>query len=122
MPAPRRQAPRRNAPNTGGLLAQSTEFKATGTIFTDSKPVEQPMVVRTPGIPMDEANRVLMKFSQLINGLVLGASSRLLCLGTLHSTFHTHSTTRRILEQQTPAQSMKGSIVNWTKVQHSGLK
>ena len=66
MPAPRRQAPRRNAPNTGGLLAQSTEFKATGTIFTDSKPVEQPMVVRTPGIPMDEANRVLMKFSQLI--------------------------------------------------------
>ena len=66
MPAPRRQAPRRNVTNTGGLLAQSTEFQATGTIFTDSKPVEQPMVVRTPGIPMDEANRVLMKFSQLI--------------------------------------------------------
>ena len=66
MPAPRRKAPRRNGPSPSGILAQSIESKASGAIFTNSTPVEQPMIVRNPGSVIDESSRTLMKFSQLI--------------------------------------------------------
>ena len=66
MPAPRRKAPRRNGPSPSGILAQSIDSKASGAIFTNSTPAEQPMIVRNPGSVIDDSSRTLMKFSQLI--------------------------------------------------------
>ena len=66
MAAPRRSAPRRMNEQPHGLLAKANTPTPTGTIFTDSKPIEQPMVVRAPGGVISDSNRTLMKFSQLI--------------------------------------------------------
>ena len=66
MPAPRRSAPRRTQPTSQGLLAKANIPTPTGSIFTQSAPVEQPMVVNAPGAIMDQSNRALLKFSQLI--------------------------------------------------------
>ena len=66
MAAPRRSAPRRMNEQPQGLLAKINAPTPTGTIFTDSKPIEQPMVVRAPGGVISDSNRTLMKFSQLI--------------------------------------------------------
>ena len=66
MPAPRRSAPRRTQPTSQGLLAKANIPTPAGSIFTQSAPVEQPMLVNAPGAIMDQSNRALLKFSQLI--------------------------------------------------------
>jgi drug/metabolite transporter superfamily protein YnfA len=66
MAAPRRSAPRRMNVQTQGLLAKANIPTTTDSIFTDSKPTEQPMVIRAPGDPISNSNRAMMKFSQLI--------------------------------------------------------
>ena len=66
MPAPKRSAPRRMNVQTQGLLAKANIPTTTDSIFTDSKPTEQPMVIRAPGDPISNSNRAMMKFSQLI--------------------------------------------------------
>ena len=66
MVAPRRSTPRRMNVSNQGLLAKSSGNAPNGTIFTDSNPTEQTMVIRAPGDSVSNANRSLMKFSQLI--------------------------------------------------------
>ena len=74
MPAPRRSAPRRTQPTSPGLLAKANIPTPAGSIFTQSAPVEQPMLVNAPGAIMDQSNRALLKFSQLIMmGIALAA-------------------------------------------------
>tara|TARA_B100001142_G_scaffold235975_1_gene234424 strand:- start:6797 stop:11020 length:4224 start_codon:yes stop_codon:yes gene_type:complete len=74
MPAPRRSAPRRTQPSTQGLLAKANIPTPANSIFTQSAPVEQPMIVNAPGVIMDQSSRALLKFSQLIMmGIALAA-------------------------------------------------
>ena len=66
MAAPRRTAPRRMNVPTQGLLAKSSQKTPSSAIYVDSKPIEQPMMIRSPGQSISDSNRSLMKFSQLI--------------------------------------------------------
>ena len=66
MAAPRRSAPRRMDVSAQGLLAKSSQPISSSAIYTNSEPTELPMVVRAPGDSISDANRSLMKFSQLI--------------------------------------------------------
>jgi len=66
MAAPRRSAPRRMNISEQGLLAKSTQPAPSSAIYVDSKPIEQPMMIRSPGQSISDSNRSLMKFSQLI--------------------------------------------------------
>ncbi len=66
MSAPRRSAPRRSQPTSQGLLAKANIPASSDSIFTDTAPVEQPMFVNIPGKVMNESERALLKFSQLI--------------------------------------------------------
>ena len=66
MAAPRRSAPRRMNVPTQGLLAKSSQKAPSSAIYVDSEQIEMPMMVRPPGESISEANRSLMKFSQLI--------------------------------------------------------
>jgi hypothetical protein len=57
-----------------GLLAKSSQPTPSSAIYTNSEPTEIPMVVRAPGDSISDANRSLMKFSQLIMmGIALAA-------------------------------------------------
>ncbi len=74
MPAPRRSAPRRVPAPTQSLLAKANVPSPAGSIFTESAPVEQPLLVNPPGVSISDSNRALMKFSQLIMmGIALAA-------------------------------------------------
>jgi hypothetical protein len=75
MPAPRRSAPRRTAPAPAvELLEKTTVPSSSGMIYNDTSRVEQPMVIRSPGNPIDSTSRDLMRFSQLIMmGIALAA-------------------------------------------------
>ena len=66
MAAPRRTAPRRMNVPTQGLLAKSSQKTPSSAIYVDSEQIEMPMMVRAPGESISDANRSLMKFSQLI--------------------------------------------------------
>jgi len=66
MAAPRRSAPRRMNVPAQGLLAKSSQKAPSSAIYVNSEQVEQPMMIRAPGESISDANRSLMKFSQLI--------------------------------------------------------
>ena len=66
MAAPRRSAPRRINVPAQGLLAKSSQNAPSSAIYVNSEQAEQPMMIRAPGESISDANRSLMKFSQLI--------------------------------------------------------
>ncbi len=66
MPAPRRSAPRRTQPSSQGLIAKSNLPTPSDPIFTQTTPAEQPMLVNLPGAVINQSERALLKFSQLI--------------------------------------------------------
>lgn len=66
MPAPRRSAPRRTQPSSQGLMAKSNLPTPSDPIFTQTTPAEQPMLVNLPGAVINQSERALLKFSQLI--------------------------------------------------------